>query len=343
MSKQLPPWPPRRNAISVQLLAQFGHDQGLSIDACLAGTGLTWQLLVDPGAEIGTEQELGLIRNLVDAFGHIPGIGLQAGLRYHLNTYGIWGFALLSSPNFRSAADLGLRYLDLTYAFHGMRLEESAAEIRLVLDGSAIPEQLRGFLLERDVAAVLNIQRALTTAAIPLRSVSLRTPPPADLAPYQALFGLTPTFDTAENCISFDRRLFDLALPGCNPQVAQLCEEQCKALLSKRRVRTGLAGRVRDRLLSRPGQLPDMEAVASELHQSSRTLRRRLEDEGTSFRLLQDEVRQALAEELLGADGIRLEEIAERLGYGELSNFIHAFKRWKGMTPRQYRQQLEPR
>ncbi|MFO6375309.1 helix-turn-helix domain-containing protein, partial [Pseudomonas aeruginosa] len=46
----------------------------------------------------------------------------------------------------------------------------------------------------------------------------------------------------------------------------------------------------------------------------------------------------ALAEELLATGAIRLEEIAERLGYGEVSNFIHAFRRWKGMTPRQYRQ-----
>lgn len=68
------------------------------------------------------------------------------------------------------------------------------------------------------------------------------------------------------------------------------------------------------------------------------TLRRRLDDEGSSYRLLLDEVRQALAEELLATGAIRLEEIAERLGYGEVSNFIHAFRRWKGMTPRQYRQ-----
>ncbi|MCT4980316.1 DUF1911 domain-containing protein [Pseudomonas aeruginosa] len=62
------------------------------------------------------------------------------------------------------------------------------------------------------------------------------------------------------------------------------------------------------------------------------------DDEGSSYRLLLDEVRQALAEELLATGAIRLEEIAERLGYGEVSNFIHAFRRWKGMTPRQYRQ-----
>ncbi|MBT9528602.1 MAG: AraC family transcriptional regulator, partial [Pseudomonas sp.] len=42
-------------------------------------------------------------------------------------------------------------------------------------------------------------------------------------------------------------------------------------------------------------------------------------------------------EELLATGGLTLEEIAERLGYGEVSNFTHAFKRWKGLAPRQYR------
>ena len=71
---------------------------------------------------------------------------------------------------------------------------------------------------------------------------------------------------------------------------------------------------------------------------SERTLRRKLAAEQISFRQLQDESREALAEELLAVDGLPLEAIAQRLGYGELSNFIHAFKRWKGVPPRQYRQ-----
>ncbi|HSC82899.1 MAG TPA: AraC family transcriptional regulator ligand-binding domain-containing protein, partial [Pseudomonas sp.] len=88
----------RRSAVSVQLLTQFGLDQGLPLDSCLAGTGLSWQVLGEPGAEIEAGQELQLVRNLVSHLGQRPGIGLLAGRRYHLNIYGIWGFALLSSP-----------------------------------------------------------------------------------------------------------------------------------------------------------------------------------------------------------------------------------------------------
>src|SRR5690606_28972923 len=63
---------PRRSAVSVQLLTQYGLDLGLSLDTCLQGTGLDWGLLADPGAEVDAEQELRLVRNLVQACGHRP-------------------------------------------------------------------------------------------------------------------------------------------------------------------------------------------------------------------------------------------------------------------------------
>lgn len=331
-----PHWSPRRSAISVQLMAQFGLDQGLSIDTCLAGSGLSWQLLADPGAEIAAEQELQLIRNLVQGLGDRPGIGLLAGRRYQLNTYGIWGFALLSSPTYRDAALLGLRYLDLTYAFHGMRIEEHGEEVHLLLDDQDIPRDLLPFILERDLAGMLTVQRELLNREVVIQRMDLRQAAPADTQPYLREFGLLPHFAQAENRLVFESYLLDLPLPGANPYTASLCEAQCQQLLDKRRRRDGLAGRIRSQLLSRPGRLADMEEVASSLHMSSRTLRRRLEEENTSFRLLLEEVRQALAEELLATGGLTLEQVAERLGYGEVSNFIHAFKRWKGVTPRQY-------
>jgi AraC-like DNA-binding protein len=331
------PWPQRRSAISVQLLTQFGLDQGLSIDACLAGTGLSWQQLADPGGEVEAGQELLLIGNLVRALGERPGIGLLAGKRYQLNTYGIWGFALLSSPTYREAARLGLRYLDLTYAFHGMQLEEHGDEAHLLLDDRAIPPELRRFILERDLGGMLSAQRELINAPLPIRRVDLRIAAPADPSLYLSEIGVLPHFAQPCNRFVVDRRLLDRPLPGANPRTVDLCEQQCQLLLDKRRQRSGLAGQIRGLLLSRPGRLPDMEQVASSLHMSSRTLRRRLDEEGTSFRSLLEEVRQALAEELLATGGLSLEEIAERLGYGEVSNFIHAFKRWKGVPPRQYR------
>ncbi len=332
-----PSWPTRRSAISAQLLTQFGLDQGLALATCLQGTGLDLAQLADPGAEIDATQELQLIGNLVAALGHIPGIGLKAGLRYQLNTYGIWGFAMLSSATFRAAAQLGLRYLDLTYAFSGMTLEEHGDEAHFVFHSQHVPAAYARFILERDLAGLLSIQRGLTSEFVPLKRLTFTAAQPADASLYRELLGVVPAFDAADNRLVYDRALLDRPLPGANPQVMQSCEQQCQALLDKRRVRSGLSGRIRDRLLAYPGRLPDMEQLAGELHMTSRTLRRRLLAENSSYRQLLEEVRQALAEELLGTGGLTLEEIAQRLGYGEMSNFMHAFKRWKGVTPGQYR------
>lgn len=331
---------PRRSITSAQLLTQLGLDHGLSVEQCLRHTGLSPLQLAELHSEIEGAQELQLICNLIEALPTQDDLGLQAGLRYQLTTYGIWGYALLSSQSFRQAADLGLRYLDLTFAFNRISLHEDADQAHLQLDGNHLPDQVRDFLLLRDAVAVMVIQRELTGKRMPLDRVQLSMPAPADTARFIEQFGLLPEFACAENRISFSRHLLDLPLPRANPHSAQLCEQQCQALLAKRQVRSGLAGQIRDRLLSTPGRLADMEVIASELNISSRTLRRRLEEQGSSFRQLQEEVRQALAEELLAIASLSQEEIAERLGYSEVSNFLHAFKRWKGQTPGQYRQTL---
>lgn len=88
--------------------------------------------------------------------------------------------------------------------------------------------------------------------------------------------------------------------------------------------------------------MPDMEAVASDLCLTPRTLRRRLDDEGTTFSAIRDEVRLALAEELLSMTELSIGEIAGRLGYADPTCFTNAFKGWKdGMTPLAWRRHVE--
>lgn len=326
-------WDFRRSVASARLLAELAREHGVPWVHSLQNTGLDAAALADPSTEIEARQELQLIRNVVQALPQVPGLGLAAGTRYHLTAYGIWGFALISSPTLRSAIDVALRYLDLTFAFNRMTLEEDAQELRLVLDDRDIPEDVRRFCVERDAAAILTIQRELLGKPIVLRSLSLRLSRPPYAARLARLFGVRPAYDAARNVAAFDARLLDLPLPQANELTARACEDQCRRLLGARRARGGLAGTVRDRLLREPGHMPDMEAVAAELNVTSRTLRRKLLDEGTSYRALQDEVREALAVELLGTARLSIEDIAERLGYAEASSFIHAFKRWKGVSP----------
>ncbi|HSW12877.1 MAG TPA: AraC family transcriptional regulator [Solimonas sp.] len=331
----------RRPVVSAQLLARLGAERGLPVEDCLRDTGIDPAELSDPATEITIEQELQLIRNLLRGLGPVPGLGLDAGMRYHLSAYGIWGFALLSSPTFRSAAEIAVRYLDLSYAFARYRLENVGKDLLIILDDSNVPEDVRQFLVERDFTAWANAAWEMRPGGFPGRSAQFRFPRPDYAWRFDKICGVRPSFDAPMNAILLSAKDLDAPLPQANPMMARMCEEQCRQLLARRRVRSGLAGQIRDRLLRNPGEMPSLETVAEELHMASRSLRRRLDEEGTTFRALVDEVRQTLAEELLMSAHMKLAEIAARLGYTEPAAFISAFKRWKGMSPTAYRQQRQ--
>jgi AraC-like DNA-binding protein len=329
----------RRTVVSAQLLVQLASEHGLAPEQALRDTGIDASVLIDPRAEITSVQELQLVRNLVARLGHVPALGLEAGLRYHLSAYGIWGFALLSSPNFRAVADVVSRFLDLSYAFVRFELGDENGAFWVDMDDSGIPADTRTFLLERDLAACCNVLRELRPGGLPIRELRLRRSAPAYARRFADIAGVMPIFDADRNGARFDLVDVDAPLPQANPLMSRMCLQQCQQLLARRQERSGLAGQVRERLLQTPGVLPDAATVARDLLMSERSLRRRLEAEDTSFRVLADEVRQTLAEELLTTADLKLEEVAQRLGYSEPASLIHAFKRWKGVTPSAYRAQ----
>ncbi|NLV56218.1 MAG: AraC family transcriptional regulator [Acidimicrobiales bacterium] len=326
----------RRSPAGVVVLAELAAEHGVDATGCLSGTGLVASDLADPHATIAGDQELGVIRNLLAALPDVPGLGLRAGLRYHLTTHGIWGFALASSPDLRRAIDFGLRYLDLTFAFTRIGLEEVDGEARITIDDAHLPDDVRPFLVEREGASIVAIQRDLLSAAIPLRRLESTRPEPPHADLYEEVFGVRPLFGADANRGVFDAALLDLPMPQANELTARACEEQCAAILAQRRVRDGIAGQVRRRLAALDGPR-SMADVARELNVSPRTLRRRLDAEGTSFRALAEEVTVALTEELLADPALTVDDIAARLGYADGSSLTRAFVRVHGVPPGRYR------
>jgi AraC-like DNA-binding protein len=330
-------WDYRRGTYSVRLMTELAAEHGLPLGVCLEGTGIDPESLDDPGAEITGQQELELVANIVKALPEVPEIGLESGSRYHVTAYGIWGFAVMSSPTVRDALDLGLRYLNLTYAFSQVEIEERAGQLFLILDDTGIPEPARRTLVERDLSAIFHMWAQLLGEPPRLAGVELRFDEPSYVARYEELLGIRPIFGAKRTAMEYEASLLDRPMPQANVHTAKLSEAQCEELLAARQAREGVAGRVRHMLLSEPGQSPDMERIAKELATTSRSLRRRLTDEGTSFRVLVDEVRETLAEQLLSTAGLSVETVAERLGFANTAGFISAFKRWKGVPPGNWR------
>jgi AraC-like DNA-binding protein len=333
-------WDFRRDIATARVLTQLGLDHGVPVDHTLRHTGITRAQLEQPG-EIEALQEVQLIRNLIHDLPHLPTLGLQAGTRYHLNTYGLWGYAVLSSPTLGDALSMASRMINQTFALSINKVEHRDGLVVSSYGADHLPPDVRLFVLDRDRAAAVQLQREVLGRPLPYLSVKMRRPEPAPevAEAYTSLFGLRPEFGQALDCGALDPAVLGERLPQPDGHTLALCEAISRRLLETRQPRTGTAALVRDRLLRVPGHIPDMEAIAAEMAITSRTLRRHLTAEGVTFRALLEEVRTTLAEELMRTANMTHGEIAERLGYADVTTFIEAFRRWKGMAPTAFRRE----
>ncbi|WP_285033795.1 AraC family transcriptional regulator [Mycolicibacterium sp. lyk4-40-TYG-92] len=326
----------KRSAASLTVMLDWAAEFGLTASQCLAGTRVTAAAIRVADAEITAQQELKAITNIVAALGDRPGLGLQAAARYPVTAFGLWGFAILTSPTLGEAIDVAVRFVQLSYAFCTFETRRHDDDLTIVIDARAVPAPIRRFVLERDAAAIPNLYREILGATPPPSRIGFALPDPGRAVTlYEAMFGSTPEFDDAETSVTIESGLLNIPLPQASSHTAKLTEQQCRMLLEQREARTGRAGLVRDLLLADPAKPPSLAQVADRLSCSTRTLRRQLEAEGTSFRKLLDEVRHHLGTELLQS-GMTVEQVSNRLGYTDVSNFSHAFHRWNGSSPRAY-------
>lgn len=165
---------------------------------------------------------------------------------------------------------------------------------------------------------------------------------PACAQRYKDLFACPIHYDQDRNEVRFPARFLDTPFSLAEPSVAELCIQQCEELLQLMDSRPDFLGSVRRVILSRPGKIPKLEEVASELFVSSRTLRRRLYESGTSFREVVADVRMKLAVQYLKDTSLPTAEIAYLLGYSDVTAFYRSFRKAYSETPASFRSRLNP-
>ncbi|KVD70298.1 AraC family transcriptional regulator [Burkholderia sp. ABCPW 14] len=337
MTVKLARWDFVRPVNTTRVLVDIGVEQGLGVRQCLDGSGVAPELLDRPEATVAAAQELHIVRNLMRFLGPDFPLGIEVGRRCHATAYGIWGFALLSSATFAHAVSVGLRHLQLTSTFCDIRPTTRGEDATLVIDDRDLPGDVRGVLVEITVAALITLQFDLDAANLPVKRLALKMEAPSYADRFRTLFDASPEFGAEENALTVDVRCLDVRLPQRNSLTRRLCEDECRRVLERRRRSEGWAGRVRRHLAGDPARGPTMTALAAELGVSARTLRRRLADEGTDYETVVDEIRETLAEALLATTTLTVAEVSERLGYSEPSAFARAFRRWKAMSPNEFR------
>ena len=130
---------------------------------------------------------------------------------------------------------------------------------------------------------------------------------------------------------------FKVPISSANPAGNIIFQQQCEEMLRSLKRAESTTAAVRRILINEAGNLPNLDQVGGKSHMSKSTLKRRLENESTNFRIICDEVRNLLAQKYLTDTELSVEDIAHLLGYTEMTNFRRAFMRWNKMAPSKFR------
>ena len=314
------------------------QELGYSASQCLLGTGLSLSQLADPVLKISLQQQLRFYRNTLDLTGD-PVIGLKLGVPFIPQRYGLFGYALLSAETFRHALAITENFGRLTFSFFSFRFGVEGRQAWFSIgQPPPLEEALVNLFLDRDMSAARIDFSEIMGVPFPVERVLLPHDGQGNPQAYRDHFGCPVEFGADEGRFYFSAQLLDQPLPRSDPDSTRHLQQQCQMLIAKLTSQGNFVDDVRLLMLARPGYFPDIEYVARRMGMSTRTLRRKLKHEGSTYRELLEEVRYGLAREYLADTHLPMDEISSLLGYTESANFSHAFKRWSGLSPTAWRQ-----
>ena len=317
----------------MELTREMGYEPGLWLEAA----GVALQPLSQPTVPLSTAHYVALVRAAV-LHTREPALGLLLGRRLRINTHGTLAFALINSTSLRQSIALLERFLPLRTNLLSVRFANHASGPRLQFTPAADLDVAELLVLETVMLAVRNVFDYLAPGAQVVQTVEFAAP----TTPYQTLarelFACPVRYGATGNALYINPQTLDMALSAADPQALENAAALCQAELDKITRQESLTARIQHSLLGGGGgALPSLQASARMLHLAPRTLHRRLQDEGTSYRAIVDQVRHRLALQHVKNHNISLQEIAYRLGYTDQANFRRAFKRWEGVAPQSMR------
>jgi AraC-like DNA-binding protein len=338
---QLPLWNEKRYApYKVEALVAVLSEQGISPSASLSGTGLSQDSLAQPQTLTSIRQYITACHNALQ-LSKDPETPFRVGSRIPLSAYGMYGFALVCSPTIREYFQVAVKYHRLATPLLTMSWREEKDRVSWVLSMNPAvthPDPLVRFLLEQQLT---QLAVHLRTVVEPDRCRPLRAElpyqAPRHINLYRRYIGCELRFGEPACELSYPRSILSERPYMAHALTAQLMRDTCERILGEVKTCSGVAGEVYQIIASTPGHSPTMETVARQLTTTVRTLRRKLEAEGASFTQILDDVRCNLAKEYLRSTKLSTEDISELVGFSEVANFRHAFRRWTGSTPANFR------
>lgn len=319
--------------LTLERLEDSGHD----VTQILKSVQLRAATISDPEGRVPTHKEAALLE-IASRLTRDPCFGTRLGMTLKPKQFGVLGYVALSSDSLRSALVKICRYQRVLSEGGEARLESQSDGS--VLKWSVIDPKAKRTIQSNEVSAgiCLSVFRALTGTNLSPVRVEFRHRGPEDIREHQRLLGCSVAFGRPRNAMTLTKAQLDLPITTADATLLEILEGYCREILGKKPNKPDIVFRVRELIV---GLLPEgetsMDRVSSELGMSVRTLARRLEEQGRSYREILDDVRHQLALQYASDRRLRLGEIAFLLGYNDQTSFNHAFRRWTGGTPSEIR------
>lgn len=312
------------------LISAHGHDPA----AVLGEAGLSPNLLSDPDNRLSFLARCRLFDACCRALA-CRHVGVLLGERVELWQLGLVGLIMRCSSNVREALNQLVRYQGFLTQMSVLRMEEGSYSTLLrYREPLAAPgsDQVGDAIL----SGLCALLRSLCGADwVPIQACFAH-PEPADLTPFHRNFKCPLVFSENEYALSFASRYLAKPLANVEPGLLGVLQGHVQRKLFSPQI--SFVAQVYESIETslRCGKA-DSTTVAALMGVPVRTLSRRLGRQGQSFQKMLDEVRYRSATRLLADRRLKLEQIAEFLGYQDAASFARAFRRWSGKTPAEWR------
>lgn len=315
------------------------QEQGIPAEDTLQGSGISADKLYDAFTQSSLHQYLTVCENAI-FLSQDPATPFEVGSRLQLSAYGMYGYALLSCLSIRDYFRMAIKYRRLTTPPMIAEWKENPTSTTWHFPNSFILDPspaLQKFLIELQFSiSITHIQEIAGRPCQPIKA-SFTYPEPPYIEIYEKYLDCPCFFNQPQCELVYDSAILEWKPPKAHRITTALLQEVCDRLIQEQNTSIGFSGEVYRILMSQTGEFPSMEAVASKLNITSRTLRRHLEAEETSFQAIMDDVRCTLATEYLKTTRMSVSDIGMLLGFHDAANFRRALKRWTGKGPSELR------
>jgi AraC-like DNA-binding protein len=321
-------------AVHALHLADLVAASGIAQEELLGPLGLDRAALGVPGAQLAVAAVVELFERARTLTGN-PGIGIQLGLQMRASAHGYLGFAAMTASTLREALETATRFVPTRTNALGLSLHVSDRTASLVIEERADFGKARDTILFALAVGIWQIGDALTGREL-TGSADFAFPRPAYV---EQVTGIRQSlrFSQPLTQLIFDASALGLPLTMADPVSRQLAYSELERSLEELGTEQEILSRVRSAVGRTSGGFRSLEEVATGLHLSTRTLKRRLAAQGVTYSNVLEEQRREKALLLLRSPSLSLDEVAEQLGYSDTSNFRRAFRRWTGLSPATYR------